>query len=630
MALSVQDVKILQAKINMAEKKKEELFTKSASHYHKLYAGEDAPLSSTISTKELININMSRPNIEIQKPVVFLQNPKIFITNKKKNIDTGKKDPITKIPVVLDGNKTASTIEDACNSLVWEISLKQEMAKCRDDNLIGSFSVIMTGYNTDFGIDDNENEFIRSEDIFVQHIDPSMFGVDPELNEFDLSKAKFCYRIVVSELNDVKNNPAYKNTKDLKGSDFDFGSISDNGKMKHLVDYSNYPEYTSTDDAKRVILYEIWKKPTQAEKRKGEKGKVIVLAKDYEKVLREDDWPLKIDGYPFEICTFNQMNDRFYPPFDLSFYEAQLLEKNKLRTYQLDQAKIAGNFKVIVDSEFFGDEENEKLTEGDNLVIPIKNLQGNDIRSKIMVVTPGSVSAEYYTVDQKIDRDTEIISLLPETKKGIRSAKNQSATEVSLESQASDTQPAMRLDLMTDFYIRVVRKIIQLMKQFYDKKKMIEVTGREDIEWTDSGFSDISIKNEYDVRIDVSTMIPKNEAVERRQALDIVDRLLRIVESPQAMAKLIHEGTNINLTEALVEVSKKFGITNNKILETIDSNTQMDYLKFIQAIMTKGSSAGSSPMAQSATPTIASENSAAQNAVPGSQGALPEPSPLGV
>jgi hypothetical protein len=630
MALSVQDVKILQAKINMAEKKKEELFTKSASHYHKLYAGEDAPLSSTISTKELININMSRPNIEIQKPVVFLQNPKIFITNKKKNIDTGKKDPTTKIPIVLDGNKTASTIEDACNSLVWEISLKQEMAKCRDDNLIGSFSVIMTGYNTDFGIDDDENEFIRSEDIFVQHIDPSMFGVDPELNEFDLSKAKFCYRIVVSELNDVKDNPAYKNTKDLNGSDFDFGSISDSGKMKSLVDYSNYPEYTSTDDAKRVVLYEIWKKPTQAEKRKGEKGKVIVLAKDYEKVLREDDWPLRIDGYPFEICTFNQMNDRFYPPFDLSFYEAQLLEKNKLRTYQLDQAKIAGNFKVIVDSEFFGDEENEKLTEGDNLVIPIKNLQGNDIRSKIMVVTPGSVSAEYYTVDQKIDRDTEIISLLPETKKGVRSAKNQSATEVSLESQASDTQPAMRLDIMTDFYIRVVRKMIQLMKQFYDKKKMIEVTGREDIEWTDSGFSDISIKNEYDVKIDVSTMIPKNEAVERRQALDIADRLLRIVESPQAMAKLIHEGTNINLTEALVEVSKKFGITNNKILETIDSNTQMDYLKFIQAIMTKGSSAGSSPMAQSTTPTIASENSAAQNAVPGSQGALPEPSPLGV
>lgn len=180
----------------------------------------------------------------------------------------------------------------------------------------------------------------------------------------------------------------------------------------------------------------------------------------------------------------------------------------------------------------------------------------------------------------------------------------------------------MRLDIMTDFYIRVVRKIIQLMKQFYDKKKMIEVTGREDIEWTDSGFSDISIKNEYDIKIDVATMIPKNEAVERRQALDIADRLVSMVESPQVMAKLIHEGTNINLTEALIEVSKKFGITNNKILETMDENTQNDYMKFLLAIMTQGKSVPQGPT-PSGTPTIASENSAAGNATPGPAGALP-------
>lgn len=287
---------------------------------------------------------------------------------------------------------------------------------------------------------------------------------------------------------------------------------------------------------------------------------------------------------------------------------------------------MAGNFKVIVDSEYFGEEENDKLTEGENIVIPIKNLANQDIRSKIMVVTPGSVSAEYYTVDQKIDRDTEIISLLPETKKGIRSAKNQSATEAMIEDRASDTQPAMRLDIMTDFYIRVVRKIVQLMKQFYDKEQMIDVTGREDIEWTNSGFSDISIKNEYDIKIDVATMIPKNEAVEKRQALDMCDRIIRIVESPQVMAKLIHEGTSINLTESLVELAKKFGVTNNKILETIDSNTQNDMMKFLLAVMTKGKSAGETmPQGTGEVPTMASENSAAQNATPGPAGTLPPP-----
>lgn len=53
MALDTKEVKVLQAKINMAEKKKDELFTKLASHYHRLYAGEDTPSHRRYPPKNL-------------------------------------------------------------------------------------------------------------------------------------------------------------------------------------------------------------------------------------------------------------------------------------------------------------------------------------------------------------------------------------------------------------------------------------------------------------------------------------------------------------------------------------------------------------------------------------------------
>jgi len=612
--LNEKEVKFLHAKIQMAEKKREFYHTKSYQHYHRLYAGEEYPLTSDISDTKLINVNLTRPNVEISKPAVFLKNPKIFITNKQDFIDTGKKHSITKAPIVLDGYRMAQTLQDAINPLVNEINLQDEMSKCRDDNLIGSYSGMFVGYNTEFGVDEEENEYIKDEEIYVQRQDPDMVGVDPELNEFDLSKAKFFYRVIIDEWQEVKKNPHYKNTSNLESSDLGYGdSILDaTRRRKKLLDFAG-AEFAESDEAKKVVLYEIWLKPTPSEKRKGEKGKVIVLAKGHNKALREDTWPLDLDGFPVELSTFNRMNDRFYPPFDLQFYEPQLNEQNKLRTYQLQNAKTVGNFKVFFNADEINEEEINKLLTGDNVLVPLRNLGGADIRTKVMVMTPGSPSAEFYLVDQKIARDIEHISLLPETKKGIRPTGRQTATEVRIEAMAANTQPAERLEIMATFYIRIIRKIIQLMKQFYDIKKMRQITGKTEVEWTDFGFSTTSIKNEFDIQIDIASMLPKNEAVERRQALDIADRILRLVESPPAMAKLIQEGTNLNLTEALVEVSKKFEIKNDKILEKMGEAEQQQAMQFIQLLMQ--SRPGTAPKT-TGVPSEASEMSRAEQPIP--------------
>ena len=147
---------------------------------------------------------------------------------------------------------------------------------------------------------------------------------------------------------------------------------------------------------------------------------------------------------------------------------------------------------------------------------------------------------------------------------------------------------------------------------------MREITGRVDVEWTEFGFSTTSIKNEYDVQIDIASMIPKNEALEQRRALDIADRVALIVQTPALMAKLMQEGTNLNLTEALTEVAKKLDIKNDKILEKLSATEQQKALQFIQLLLTQGKQPQGGQ--QQGIPTEASEQARAGNIAPGPAG----------
>jgi len=168
-------------------------------------------------------------------------------------------------------------------------------------------------------------------------------------------------------------------------------------------------------------------------------------------------------------------------------------------------------------------------------------------------------------VDTKIDKDIEEITNLTEIFRGTKPRGEQTATQTQIQDIRGSSKFSNRLDMTADFYIRVIRKDIQLMKQFYSIERMQEITGTNDVSWSDR-WSEEKIKLEFDLEIDISNMVPTNEAVEREQSRRMLEDISAAVSNPAVMAKLEAEGTDLSLTEAIKEVFKTHNIKNDKIL----------------------------------------------------------------
>lgn len=572
-ALSVDDIRMWQGLIRLWERKRITEHDGTVSRNWGIYKGKVLPIGFQDTATHPINVNKIHSIKRTERPSIFVRDPKIFIRAKKSRIATGSFDA-SGDEVILDGNKMARTLREAHNNHFGENKIKRQIERVRDDALIGKFGVMYVNYNAELGIDDEENPFIQNEQLINQWLPPDRFIYDPELDDFDLSYARWAGRIIDMPFDDVmENSDYYKNLKGLEDAVFISKELSSEDQQRAIASSAKKPvEDTEFEDfsyLKKVRLFELWVRPTLKERRdKGHPyrfGKVIVLAKDHDKEIRLDGWPEGEDELPFELLTFNRLNGSFMPLSDIEIYEPLAAEKNLLRTYQLQQAKVAGNFRIFYLRDMIDEDDIEKARKGENQYIGVK---GTSLRDAFHSLTPGSVSAEYYSVDLKINRDLEEISGFPATRLGIAASGSQSATETSILDRNAGSVSTERLGSLVDFIRNVVKKNTKNMKRHFDKEQMLELTGllEEDLEWVD-GFGEKAIKDDVHVDIDVQSMIPISEAVLRAQALDILSKMIEMINSPPVMQKLSDEGVTLSLTEALKEFKDAFQIKNEDILQ---------------------------------------------------------------
>ena len=78
------------------------------------------------------------------------------------------------------------------------------------------------------------------------------------------------------------------------------------------------------------------------------------------------------------------------------------------------------------------------------------------------------------------------VSGIGDTKRGIAATGADSATEATIIERNSNNVQGERLATYIDFIINVTRKNTQLMKQFFDRDKMLDITGFDRMSWNAS------------------------------------------------------------------------------------------------------------------------------------------------
>ena len=336
------------------------------------------------------------------------------------------------------------------------------------------------------------NEFIIAESPYVTWVNPFNFGIDPMANS--IYEANYVYEKIVTTLDRVKNNKNYKNTSDLKGMDLE-------------PSYQKDIPSTQIEKFKPIELYEIHYKTDEG-------INILVLAKDQGDyvALRHDKSIYEIDGFQYEILTFNKHGHKLYP-------------KNEIDIIKPLQDRINNTFENIL--EQLDKFSSKILVDETGLSITGKNALENGILGAICYTNknPNEVAKELSMIQVKgdlmlmIDKMVDIISLETGITKamltGLTSA--ETATEAQIGQAGQNLRISDKADMVADFSNRQGRKLWQVIRQFVDLEEIElitgdtaydDVTGTPRYSWLnpiDGGMKEKLITGEYDFQIEVGS-----------------------------------------------------------------------------------------------------------------------------
>uniref|UniRef100_A0A6M3IUB7 Putative head tail connector protein n=1 Tax=viral metagenome TaxID=1070528 RepID=A0A6M3IUB7_9ZZZZ len=498
-----------------------------------------------------IPLNVVYPIVKNIVPSLYYKNPNIISVPKRKEDE--------------DSAPYASAI---LNYYLRELAIKMINQQCIFDGYVLGMGVCKIGYATRFGsdIEDKDldknrqkekvgmlkralgllrpkkeeetpqnielNEYIKSESPYVIWINPFDFYIDPAATS--IHDANYCFERVRTNLDKVKNNPNYKNTKDLQGIDLD-------------PTFSKEIPGTQIEKFKPIELYEIHYKSDDG-------INILVLAKDQGDyvALRHDKSIYDMDGFQYELLSFNKHGHKLYPSSDVDQIKGLQDRVNLTFENVLDQIDKFMS-KMIVDETGMTEAGKKALENGNLGAVCYSNKNPNEV---VKELTMTQVKGDLMGV---IDKMIDVVSLETGVTRamltGMTSA--ETATEAQIGQAGSNLRITDKADLVQDFANNQARKLWQVIRQFVDLEEielitgdtaMDDVTGTPRYSWlkpVDPDLNQKLIKGEYDFQIEAGSTQKPDLPILRKQ----IENMANILGQKGVLEAFQMQGYKIELAE---------------------------------------------------------------------------------
>uniref|UniRef100_A0A6M3IPL3 Putative head tail connector protein n=1 Tax=viral metagenome TaxID=1070528 RepID=A0A6M3IPL3_9ZZZZ len=438
----------------------------------------------------------------------------------------------------------AETMETVINYYWGEKRLKDKIKKAIIDAVLQPPGFIEIGYllisEKKKVMRDLEGEFPELKEVKKEKVESEQGILDETIKEDDVF-ANFIsswnvmwpdgyhiirecpYLIIKQKVSylDLKLNPMYKNVGDLRG----FSQSNDNSKPTSFTMKANPRTdsvYSGIDEETiPITLYHIFDKRSQ---------KRFTLAKNYTKdSLFERDWNYLIDGFPVYDLIFNEIpqtdeNANSYPLSDIKPMIPDLKELSYISSAMNKHRKRAGTLLLGKTGEITEDEATLIQKAHDVDLVLVDNPGEQNLRG----FTPPALPQDFYALRgitlENLMRTSGFQQLLSQAK-GVESATESDNIRIGSQIRQSEKQ-----DIIEDFTVEVAKGLGGLIWQFIqDKKRISEIIGEEvtDEMWPelpkDEKEARRLIQRELHFKIEAgSTRPPKDEAIERKQWMDLV------------------------------------------------------------------------------------------------------------
>lgn len=406
----------------------------------------------------------------------------------------------------------AIVLEAVDNMLIQALNLKKTLKSAILQAFLSGTAPIKLGYDSEFGylpeqaIDQDTataTQLSRKEKRMIEYnlnVKPGMPWAMTAMPEDviipfgykDPDNLPWIAHRVIRPLKDVQEDQKYQNTKDLKGS------------LRTNLELQRTSPFDQVRDTLFTELYEIRSYHTK---------EIIVICED-QLLLKSDD-ALQYHGLPWEFLTFNEDPEYFWGIPDVYILEPQQNELNEVKTQQSRHRKIA-LLKFLYNKGAITEDQMAHLLSGE--VGPAIGLDAEQLQAAVITLQP-HMPQELWLEAQHIVNDMRESMGYSENQAGgyNRKGGNVSATETAEIAAGVDLRTDERKDIVADVMLNIVKKWNDMVFNFWDTERVIEIVGPEGgVQWIE--FTGDQIKCEYKVHIDIDSGFPMTAASKRQLA----------------------------------------------------------------------------------------------------------------
>lgn len=391
---------------------------------------------------------------------------------------------------------------------------------------------------------------VREDRFFVKRINPGCFLVDPECGRV-LEEAEFCGYWELRSLVEVKKNPHWKNTRQIKGT-------ARNLKGYFTEEYLQLSDEDTPYDVRRVKLFHYYERRRRLH---------VIFCEEHDKPLYVETWNRESDHYPFRYLQGPGDEDTFYGMSPMLLIEAPQMELNEARS-QLRRHRRMAVPRYQTRTGNLSRQGKEQIKD----CIPLGVVETNG--DPITPIQPLTIQPEVYQTEGRATQDMQVLAALDQYQLGRPPSKRITTTEVeAIQSIGGARSQSDRQDF-EQFCSEIALDCLNYLKQFSVKTRELpiyDVEGNIKEYWPD--FSGDQIKGQYDIDVHVgSTSVPRSA--------DILEGMAFWTQSfpPFLQAAVQAAQLGIDLTELVRETIRVIpGIRNvSKIMAGFDLSKIME------------------------------------------------------
>ena len=446
-------------------------------------------------------------------PQVYFRNPIIMVTPTKPG---------------LEHELHARLVQDIDNWLLREINVKYQIKRMIVDAFLCGTATGFVGYDSQYGFSpDNtipETEGAASLTQFDKqgnrieynaHIGPGMpwfLRSRPEDTVYpwgceSAESAEWVATRSFRPVEDMKKDPKYKNTSDLKGSFVHNRTTAEGTEREEESSHTGLGT-----DHEWVELWQIHDAKTK---------EVLALAMNHDKFLRQEEDHCQIDGIPAESLVFNADPDYVYGISDAKIIEPQLLELIEIRTQAMKHRRV-DILKLLYRKGAIPKEQVDKLLSPE--VMAAIAVEGDSpLRDVVLPLQGGAggILADMQNAAEAVRQDVREMVGFSRAATGEYQGKTHiSSKETEVVHAANQIRVDERRDIVADLLTKIIRRFNQKIFTYWKSPMVRNIVGPDGARWW-LRFSGDEIKSEYTYKIDPNNGVPPDPRVRRQEATEM-------------------------------------------------------------------------------------------------------------